>query len=145
MAGPRRPAGTELVPAPVNRVANTVPGLAAGLGCVAYGAGAGTGWERAAAVAVLLGCAALALRGYRAGVRCEAERLVVRGYLWTRVIPRAAVTGVTDLPAVRWTSPGGRRRWTPVTAFAAASGEIGATRARKREGTARLRRWAARR
>ncbi|MEX0170958.1 hypothetical protein [Streptomyces sp. LMG1-1-1.1] len=144
MAGSRRPPGTELVPAPVNRAANAVPGLAAGLGALWYGAEAGSGWQRVAALVVLAGCGVLAVRGYRAGVRCEARRIAVRGYVWTRVIPREAVTGVTDLPAVRWTSPGGRRRWTPVTALAAVSGELGSVRSRKRGHTARLRRWAAR-
>ncbi|MGW8767823.1 hypothetical protein ACWGN5_35665 [Streptomyces sp. NPDC055815] len=134
-----------LVPTFANRVANTALGVAPGLGCIQYGVEAGTGWQQAAAVVALLAFGTLAVRGYRAGVRCEAERLVVRGYVWTRVIPRAAVTGVTDLPAVRWTSPGGRRRWTPVTVFTTLSGETAGVRARKRSNTARLRRWAARR
>ncbi|GGY12417.1 hypothetical protein ACFY8X_08055 [Streptomyces tanashiensis] len=140
----RRPGGTELAPTRANRVANALPGLAPGLGLLVYAAEAGAPGERAAAVAAVLVCAVLAVRGYRAGVRCEAERLVVRGYVWTRVIPRAAVTGVTGLPAVRWTSAGGRRRWTPVTAFATVSGETGGVRSRKRHSAARLRRWAAR-
>ncbi|WP_369143896.1 hypothetical protein [Streptomyces sp. R44] len=134
-----------LLPTLANRVANTTLGLASALGCVQYGVEAGTGWQRAAAMVALLGCGTLAVRGYRAGVRCEAERLVVRGYVWTRVIPRAAVTGVTDFPAVRWTSPRGRSRWTPVAVFSTLSGETAGVRARKRSNTARLRRWAARR
>ncbi|MFI1655693.1 hypothetical protein ACH4ZU_12400 [Streptomyces sp. NPDC020472] len=135
---------TELVPTAVNRLANTALGLVPGAGFLVYGAGAGAGWERAAAVAAALACGILAVRGFRAGVRCEAERLVVRGFVWTRVIPRAAVTGVTGFPAVRWTTPGGRRRWTPVTALVEASEEKEGTRSRKRAGVARLRRWAAR-
>ncbi|MEU2236038.1 hypothetical protein [Streptomyces vietnamensis] len=132
------------MPTPANRVANTALGVVLGLGCLAYGAEAGTAGERTAAVVAVLVCAVLAVRGFRAGVRCEGERLVVRGYAWTRVIPRAAVTEVTDFPAVRWTSPGGRRRWTPVVAFAEVSGELDGARACKRSNTARLRRWAVR-
>ncbi|SED51707.1 hypothetical protein [Streptomyces sp. TLI_105] len=132
------------MPTPANRAANAALGLALGLGSLAYGAEAGTGWERAAVVVAVLGCGILAVRGFRAGVRCEAERLVVRGFVRTRVIPRAAVTGVTDFPSVRWTSPRGRPRWTPVTVFAEVSGETGGARSRKRGNTARLRRWAAR-
>ncbi|MFD8209073.1 hypothetical protein ACFV2S_22090 [Streptomyces sp. NPDC059695] len=132
------------MPTRVNRAAHTVLGLAPGAGLLGYGAEASTAPERAVAVAAFLACAGLAVRGYRAGVRCEAERLVVRGFLWSRVIPRAAVTGVTGFPAVRWTSPGGRRRWTPVAAFTTASGETSGARSRKRENTVRLRRWAAR-
>ncbi|MEV4426589.1 hypothetical protein ACIGN6_34780 [Streptomyces sp. NPDC053792] len=134
--------GVELVPVLVNRVANTVPGLAPCLGALAYGAEAGAAWQRAVAVAVVVVCGILAVRGFRAGVRCEPDRVVVRGYVRTRVIPRAVVTGVTALPAVRWTSPGGRPRWTPVTAFATVSGEPGGARSRKRSNAAALRRWA---
>lgn len=141
---PRGAPVTELVPTLVNRLANTLPGLAPGAGLLVYGAADGTGWGRASAVAAALACLVLAVRGFRAGVRCEARRLVVRGFVRTRVIPRAAVTGVTDFPAVRWTTPGGRRRWTPVTAFVEASEEAGGTRSRKRSNTVRLRRWAAR-
>ncbi|MER5205319.1 hypothetical protein [Streptomyces sp. NPDC002825] len=132
------------MPTPVNRAANALPGLVPGVGSLVYGAGAGTAGEWAVALAAVLACATLAVRGYRAGVRCETERLVVRGFLWTRVIPRTAVTGVSGLPAVRWTTAGGRRRWTPVWAFAVVSEETGGTRSRKRSNTARLRRWAAR-
>ncbi|MFF7436509.1 hypothetical protein [Streptomyces sp. NPDC008122] len=141
---PRRAPGTELVPALVDRPADTLPGLVPGVGLLLYGAEDGTGWGRASAVAAALACGVLAVRGFRAGVRCEARRLVVRGFVWTRVIPRAAVTGVTGFPAVRWTAPGGRRRWAPVTAFVEVSEETGGTRSRKRSSTVSLRRWAAR-
>ncbi|MFC9596128.1 hypothetical protein ACFTUC_40840 [Streptomyces sp. NPDC056944] len=142
--GSRRGPVTELVPLRVNRVANAVLGLAPGAGLLAYGVEAATVPERAVAAVAVLVCGGLAVRGYRAGVRCEAGRLVVRGFLWSRAIPRTAVTGVTGFPAVRWTSPGGRRRWTPVAAFTTVSGETRGVRSRKRDNTARLRRWAAR-
>ncbi|ROQ31935.1 hypothetical protein EDD98_0901 [Streptomyces sp. PanSC19] len=137
-------AGVELVPVFANRLANTALGVVCGLGCLAYGAEAGPLWARVVAAVAVPGCAVLAVRGYRAGVRCEGERLVVRGFLWTRVVPRASVGEVTDFPAVRWTTPDGRNRWTPVTAFATVSGETGGARSRKLGHTARLRRWAAR-
>ncbi|MGW5775244.1 hypothetical protein [Streptomyces sp. NPDC003863] len=129
------------MPTSANRAANALPGLVPGAGFLVYGAEAGTAGEWAAALAAVLACGILAGRGYRAGVRCEAERLVVRGFVRTRVIPRAAVT---DFPAVRWTTPGGRRRWTPVTVFVETTEEKEGTRSRKRANTARLRRWAAR-
>lgn len=134
--------GAELVPTVANRVANALLGALLAAGCAAYAAEA-DGARVWAAVGLGAGGVVLAVRGYRAGVRCEAERLVVRGFLRTRVVPRAAVTGVTGLPAVRWVSARGRSRWTPVTAFAVVSGETGAARARKRQSTTRLRRWAA--
>ncbi|MFF8376362.1 hypothetical protein ACF07V_09570 [Streptomyces sp. NPDC015661] len=136
--------GVEIVPAFANRVANGVLGVVFGLGSLLYGTQAEEAWARVAAAVVGLGCAVLAVRGYRAGVRCEGGRLVVRGFLWTRVVPRAAVDAVTDFPAVRWTTPAGRKRWTPVTAFATVSGETAGARSRKLAGTAKLRRWAAR-
>jgi hypothetical protein len=37
--------------------------------------------------------------------------------LRTRVIPRAAITQITDDPAIIWTDADGKKRWTPVIAF----------------------------
>jgi len=97
-----------------------------------------------AAAAVLALGAALVVRGYRLGVRCEADRLVVRGLLWTRVIPRHRIRTVTDFPAVRWETAAGRGRWTPVTAFMSGSGEPASLTEAKARCVARLRRWARR-
>jgi hypothetical protein len=45
----------------------------------------------------------LACRGYRLAVETRSNALTVRGMLRTRVIPRAAISEVTDYPAVVWT------------------------------------------
>ncbi|MEV6104696.1 hypothetical protein AB0M28_08265 [Streptomyces sp. NPDC051940] len=50
---------------------------------------------------------------------------------------------MTGFPALRWTAPGGRRRWTPVIAFMTASGESARTAQAKERSVHRLRRWAA--
>ncbi|KQX53230.1 MULTISPECIES: hypothetical protein [unclassified Streptomyces] len=133
----------ELVPTLVNRLANTGLGLAPGVGFAVYAVEAGAARQRAAAVAAVLACAIVAVRGFRAGVRCEAGRLVVRGFVWTRSIPRSSVTEVTPFPAVRWTTPGGRRRWTPLWAFTEPTEGTRGAQSRKRTNTTRLRRWAA--
>ena len=133
----------ELRPTAVNRVAHAglglVPGvLAAGEGVRATGAA-----DRVTAGVIAVLCAVLAVRGYRLGVRCAAGRLTVRGWLWTRTIERDRVTEVTGFPAVRWTAPSGRRRWTPVGAFVSDGGELAAVRRSKRDNRAALRRWVA--
>jgi len=38
----------------------------------------------------------------------------IQGWMWSRRIPRAVVTGVSEFPAVRWTDASGRKRWSPV-------------------------------
>jgi hypothetical protein len=43
--------------------------------------------------------------------------VTVWGMLRTRVIARAAITEVTDYPAVVWTNAQGEKRWSPVLAF----------------------------
>ncbi|GAA2804745.1 hypothetical protein [Streptomyces showdoensis] len=128
-----------LLPTTPNRCANTIPGVAPAVLLAVHAAESGAGWALAAALASLV----FAVRGWRLGVRCEPGRLVVHGYLRTRRIDRSRITGVTDFPAVRWTAPGGRERWTPVLAFLGTSEETAGTRRRKRENVARLRRWAA--
>ncbi|MEV5974815.1 hypothetical protein [Streptomyces sp. NPDC051921] len=131
----------ELLPTTPNRIANTVLGGAPAVG-LAVPAAEGSGVAAAAALAFLV----VAVRGWRVGVRCERDRLVVRGFLWTRRVDRARIGAVTGFPAVRWTSRRGGRRWTPVLALLDSAGEETAgSYARKRENLARLRRWAARR
>ncbi|MFE1379956.1 hypothetical protein ACFW6S_13535 [Streptomyces sp. NPDC058740] len=126
----------ELLPTNLNRVANASLGGVTAVVFAVYAA------EATWAVGAVPLCLALAVRGWRAGVRCEPGRLVVRGYLWTRRIERARITRVTDFPAVRWTTPGGGKRWTPVLAFVATPEEPAGSRTRKRDSAARLRTWA---
>lgn len=60
----------------------------------------------------------LAVRGYRVGVAVTPAAVIVRGYLWSRTVPRAAVVEVTGFPALRWQGSGPKLRWTPIVAFA---------------------------
>ncbi|MFI8822859.1 hypothetical protein [Streptomyces sp. NPDC053431] len=125
----------ELLPTPLNRIAHTALGGAPAVAFV-MAAVEGTRWAGAAALLFL----PVAVRGWWVGVRCERDRLVVRGFLWTRRIERARIGAVTGFPAVRWTSRRGGRRWTPVLAFMGDESELGGSYARKRENVARLRR-----
>ncbi|MFB7515883.1 hypothetical protein [Streptomyces sp. NPDC056144] len=138
--------GTNLTPRPLHRVGNAGLGIAPAIATlVSLPEAWAEGWRvTAALLAVLAACGVLAVRGYRLRVRYEAHRLVVRGYLRTRTIPRESVTSVTDFPAVRWTTPSGRRRWTPIMAFAVSESGPESMRAHNLRNTARLRRWASR-
>ena len=60
------------------------------------------------------------VRGAFMGVVLDDDHIVVRGLLYSRRIPMASITSVTYFPAVRWTSPSGRSRWTPISALMAA-------------------------
>jgi hypothetical protein len=132
-----------LPPRPV-RVAYAAPWFVSAPGAVAYGAERLDPLSWGVAAVVLALSATLTVRGYRIGVRCEADRLVVRGLLWTRAIPRQRIRAVTDFPAVRWNTAAGRGRWTPVTAFMSGAGELASLRHAKAQCVARLRRWARR-
>jgi hypothetical protein len=134
----------ELSPSTSNRVANSSLGAVPAVVGIAYAAQAGTGSARLTACFAAIGFTVLALRGYRLGVTCEHSRMVIRGYLRTRVISRERITEITDFPAVRWTAHTGGQRWTPITAFMASSGEFSAARLRKDRATTQLRRWAGR-
>lgn len=131
----------ELLPPLAARLANGCLGALGTAASAAYAAGAEGASALAAAGAVALGSGWLAVRGYRLRVVCADGRVTVHGFLRTRVIPRAAVSEVTDLPAVKWTTASGRRRWTPVTALIGFSGELPGIARDKRRGLAELRRW----
>ena len=132
----------ELTPLTLNRLANSILGVGPAAGGIAYAVRADGVLPRLAACLAVIGFAVIAIRGYRLGVRCEQATLVVRGYLRTRVIARESITGITDFPAVRWTTHRGRKRWTPITAFMTSTGEIPATRLHKERALGKLRRWA---
>jgi hypothetical protein len=133
-----------MVPPRLVRVAYAAPWVVPMAGAIVYGAGSRDALSWCAVAVVLALGAALIVRGYRIGVRCEADRLVVRGLLWTRVIPRHRIRAVTDFPAVRWRTVAGRGRWTPVTAFMSGAGEPASLTEAKARCVARLRRWARR-
>ncbi|MDX2678065.1 hypothetical protein [Streptomyces soliscabiei] len=132
-----------LPPRPV-RVAYAAPWVVPAVGAVAYGAECPDALSWGAAAVVLALGGTLTVRGYRIGVSCEADRLVVRGPLWTRAIPRQRIRAVTDFPAVRWETAAGRGRWTPVTAFVSGADELASLSDAKAQCVARLRRWARR-
>ncbi|MER6423876.1 hypothetical protein [Streptomyces sp. NPDC001137] len=134
----------EILPPRPARVACAAPWVVPAAGAVVFGAGSADALSWSAAGAVLALSVMLTVRGYRIGVRCEADRLVVRGLLWTRVIPRQWIRAVTDFPAVRWQTAAGRSRWTPVTAFMSSTGEPASLREAKAKCLAQLRRWARR-
>ncbi|GGW14638.1 hypothetical protein GCM10018980_63810 [Streptomyces capoamus] len=132
----------ELAPLMPNRLANSVLGVGPAVGGVVYAVQADGMLARVAACLAVTGFVVLAVRGYRLGVTCLPTALVVRGYLRTRVIARESITGITDFPAVRWTTRGGRRRWTPLTALMTSAGEVSGMRVQKERALGQLRRWA---
>lgn len=129
----------ELVP--WGRLANSGLGLVPAAGSLVYTAQAPDGYPRLAGCTVLLVCVVIAVRGYRLGVSCGDAELTVRGYLWTRTIPRGSITEITGFPAVRWTDSRGRGHWSPLWAFHTSSGEPTRTTAAKERNTEALRRW----
>ncbi|WP_043673230.1 hypothetical protein [Streptomyces xylophagus] len=131
----------ELVPTRGVRVANAGLGGVPAVASVVYGIQATAVLPRLSACLALLLSVTIAVRGYRAGVSCGNGELTVRGYLWTRTIPRSGIVEITDFPAVRWTDPRGRGRWSPLWVFRADSREIARSAASKNQDLAALRRW----
>ena len=104
-----------LRPRPVNRLANSTPGaVLVGFGLAALVVGHGA--TKAAGVLAVLGVV-LAVRGYRLAAETHTDTVTIYGMLRTRAIPRAAITQITDDPAIIWTDPAGKKRSTPVLAF----------------------------
>lgn len=132
----------ELSPPLGNRLANSGLGAVPAVGAVVYAAQAASGLPRLLACFAVIGFAILSVRGYRLGVTCEHGRLSIRGYLRTRVIERERITQITDFPAVKWATPHGGKRWTPIMAFMTSPSEASATRLHKTHVTRKLRRWA---
>lgn len=132
----------ELSPSTSNRLANSSLGAVPAVGGVAYGIQASDGFPRLAAWFAVIGLTLLAIRGYRLGVTCDNTKATIRGYLGTRVIEKQHITGITDFPAVRWTTRTGHKRWTPITAFMTGPSETAGTRLSKVSNTAKLRHWA---
>jgi hypothetical protein len=59
----------------------------------------------------------LVIRSFRAGVKCEEHRLLIRGWFWSRSIPRNQIVKVTDRKFVEWTSKQGSTRYSPLLMF----------------------------
>lgn len=134
----------DLSPSPLNRLGNSILGVVPAVVSIAYTAQADRGVLRLVGSLAMIGFAVLAVRGYRLGVTYELSRMIVRGYLRTRVIDRERISEITDFPAVRWAARNGRKRWTPLTAFMTSPGEFSATRLPKERAISRLRQWARR-
>jgi hypothetical protein len=99
------------------RLVSAVPGLwLAGTAVMVWLGGERDAWPLLAGLAGL--GVALMVRGYCAAVVCEHRAVVVRGLLWTRRVPTVAVVALTSFPALWWQTAAGRRRWTPILAFA---------------------------
>jgi hypothetical protein len=134
----------ELSPSRGTRLANSCLGVVPAVVCTAYAVSATGPWPRVAALLAFLASAAVAVRGYRLGVTCVNTDVTVRGYLRTRVIPRDSITAITDFPAVRWTAPNGRKRWTPISALMTSSREPVRITEAKEDALAQLRQWVTR-
>jgi hypothetical protein len=59
----------------------------------------------------------LVIRSFRAGVKCEARGLLIRGWFWSRTIPKDQIVRVTNRKFVEWTSKRGRTRYSPLPMF----------------------------
>jgi hypothetical protein len=59
----------------------------------------------------------LIIRSFRAGIECLDDMLIVRGWFWSRSIPRSSVTGVSRWRNILWTSRSGGARLTPLPMF----------------------------
>jgi hypothetical protein len=131
----------ELSPSRLGRVANSGLGAIPAVASVAYGAQAAAVYPRLGACVALIASVVIAVRGYRLGVTYQNAEMTVRGYLRTRAIPRESITEITDFPAVRWTDPSGRRRWTPLWVFRVGPRETARMAASKERNVAALRLW----
>ncbi len=59
----------------------------------------------------------LAVRSFRAGFAFLDDRMIVRGWIWSRTIARDSVIRVSDLSWIVWRSRNGRMRYTPAPMF----------------------------
>lgn len=59
----------------------------------------------------------LVVRSFRAEVKCEDNRLLVRGWFWSRSIRKDQIVGVTSRKFVEWTSKRGKKRYSPLPMF----------------------------
>jgi hypothetical protein len=82
--------------------------------------------------------------GFRApGSRVEltAHDAHVRGLLWSRTVPRTAISSITPWPFIKWTDDRGRTHSTPVTMMNAA-GALAPFARRAAENRRQLHQWA---
>jgi hypothetical protein len=125
----------------ITRLANSVPGAALCLFGLPLILDSSLGrWHVPAGLLAILAGMVLAVRGLRMAVSYVDGKVVVRGLFLTRTIPAGAVREVTDWPAVRWCTTGGRPRWTPVTAFMTPGGSLPSIRRHNAKTIQKLRR-----
>ena len=129
----------ELRPLLITRIANVVGSL------LIAAAGVGLWLDDGVEAALLLTGVGiwLALRAYWIGVDANDHTVKLRGLLWSRTIEIGRIRRITHVPAVSWTSPGGRPRWSPVFAFADAGGVMRLVAEHNERCTERLEGWIA--
>jgi hypothetical protein len=60
----------------------------------------------------------LVIRSLRASVECTSEKILVRGWIWSRLIPRSHITSLSSgWRVIHWTSRSGSKRLTPLPMF----------------------------
>ena len=68
--------------------------------------------------AVLIGAPIwLVLRSFLAGVDISDDTIVIRGWIWSRSIPKNRVTSLSRRRFIHWTTGTGKRRLTPLPMF----------------------------
>jgi hypothetical protein len=114
-----------LAPVKATRIGNLVGGIVlVAIGVTLVGLGLGTSWlSQWFWIAVVLGVAlvpyglVIAIRAPGLSVTLTHDSATVRGYLGTRVIPRASIVGLTAYPSLLWTDASGTRHKTPINAL----------------------------
>jgi hypothetical protein len=102
----------------VTRLANCAPGLLLLLPSVFAALASPVGVDTVIAGILAIPGVVVIVRGYRIGVTVTGDAVVIRNWFRSRTVERRSVLGLTYYPAVRWTSASGRKRWTPIMAFA---------------------------
>jgi hypothetical protein len=135
----------DLRPLLVSRIANVVPGLLLAALGVGYWLVQRTDLALTTAVLGAVVGGWLGVRGYRQGVRCGEEAIEVRGLLRSRRIPVERIVAITNFPAVSWQTESGRKRWSPIIAFAELDDLIEPIRRHNEAAVGKLQEWDQRR
>jgi hypothetical protein len=87
----------------------------------------------------------LTVRAYGIGVQADEQSIRVKGLLWSRTIPIDRIKRITTFPAISWTAPSGRTRWTPIYAFTEFGRAIRSVEDHNTLSTEQLQEWVGRR
>lgn len=90
-----------------------------------------------AGMAVLFG-----VRSWRQSVTLAPDRIVVRGFLWSRTVSRDRVTGVSDFGWLVWTDARARKFLSPLTVFWIVPGALHRYSEHAARGLQRTQMWA---